>query len=280
MKNKLTTTLLLSSLIMILSCTKQESIIYFEGGTEPVLTASSTSPLVLNKNNENNFAIRFEWTNPNYHTTTGISSHDVIYFIQADTTGSNFTNPRMAQVSVSKDLSREFTVKELNSLFGVTQLNLVDGIPHNIEFRIKSTLVGTAVPLYSNVIKMVITPYLDVAVPLPTTGELFLVGDATPGGWANPVPLPNQQFTKVNNTTYEITLPLLGGGKHYLFLPLNGDWGNKYAVQNSSQPVGGGDFGYNGGNATYNTDMPGPLVDGTYKITVDFITGKYTVVKQ
>jgi hypothetical protein len=278
MKNKFSILLVLSFLVLTFSCTKQEEIIYFEGGTDPVLTASSTTPLVLTKANESNFALRFDWTNPNYQTTTGPSSHDVIYFLEADTTGSNFTNPRIAQLSISKELSVSLTVKELNKLFGVTQLNLVDGIPHNIEFRIKSTLVGSAVPLYSNVIKMIITPYLDVAVALPSTGDLFIVGSATAGAWSNPVPVPSQKFTRVSTTLYEITLPL-SGGNAYLFLPENGSWSNKYAVQNSSQPVNGGSFGYNGGNPTYNTDMPGPTVSGNYKITVDFITGTYTVVK-
>ena len=279
MKNKFSLLLLSSLILLATSCKKQEDLIYLEGGTEPVLTSSSTAAMVLTKNNENNLALRFNWTNPNYMTTTGISSHDVTYFIQADTTGSGFTNPNMAQLSISKDLAKDFTVKELNSLFGATQLKLVENIPHNIEFRIKATLVGTAVPLYSNVIKMTITPYLDVAVPLPTSGRLFIVGDATPGAWGNPVPLPNQEFTKVSNTSYQITLPLIGG-KKFLFLPVNGSWDNKYAVHDgATQPLGGGAFGYNGGNSFYNADIPGPASDGTYKITVDFITGTYTVVK-
>jgi hypothetical protein len=279
MKNKYSLLLLSSLILLTTSCKKQEEQIFFEGGTEPVLTASSTAAMVLTKSNENNFALRFNWTNPDYRTTTGISSHDVTYYIQADTTGSNFTNPNMAQISISKDLSKEFTVKELNMLFGATQLKLVENIPHNIEFRIKATLVGTAVPRYSNVIKMTITPYLDVAVALPIGGRLFLVGDATPGAWANPVPLPSQEFTKLSNTSYQITIPLIGN-KKFLFLPVNGSWDNKYACNNgNTQPLSGGAFGYNGGNSFYNSDMPGPASDGTYKITVDFITGTYTVVK-
>lgn len=276
MKNKFSTTLLLSFLIVIFSCKKQENIIYFEGGTDPVLTASSTTPLVLTKSTENNFALRFDWTNPNYHTTTGVSSHDVVYFLEADTTGSNFTNPKKAQLSISKDLSKELTVKELNSLFGVKQLNLVDGIPHNIEFRIKSTLVGTAVPLYSNVIKMVITPYLDVAVPVPTDGTLWIVGDATSNGWTNPLPAPydaSQKFTKVSNTLYELTLTMPGGG-NYKLIQQNGVWGTQYHML-AGGTWSGGDFEMRDADPGF----PGPPTAGNYKISVDFITGKYTVVK-
>jgi hypothetical protein len=276
MKNRLSLLLSFSLLLGLLSCKKEENIIYYEGGTEPVLTASSTTPQVLTKSTENNFALRFDWTNPNYRTTTGISSHDVIYILEADTTGSNFSNPRKAQVSISKDLSREFTVKELNSLFGIKQLNLVDGIPHNIEFRIKSTLVGTAVPLYSNVIKMVITPYLDVAVAIPTAGTLWIVGDATSNGWSNPLPAPyvaSQKFTKVSNTLYELTLAMPGGG-NYKLIQENGVWGTQYHMLTGGT-WSGGDFEMRDADPGF----PGPPTAGNYKISVDFITGKYTVVK-
>ena len=276
MKNRLSLLLSFSLLLGLLSCKKEESIIYYEGGTEPVLTASSTTPLVLTKSIENNFAVRFDWTNPNYRTTTGISSHDVIYILEADTTGSNFSNPHRAQVSISKDLSRDFTVKELNSLFGIKQLNLVDGVPHNIEFRIKATLVGTAVPLYSNVIKMVITPYLDVAVAIPTAGTLWIVGDATSNGWSNPLPAPydaSQKFTKVSNTLYELTLAMPGGG-NYKLIQENGVWGTQYHMLTGGI-WSGGDFEMRDADPGF----PGPPTAGNYKISVDFITGKYTVVK-
>ncbi|MEI9912099.1 MAG: SusE domain-containing protein [Bacteroidota bacterium] len=276
MKNKFSILVLLSVLVLIFSCKKQEDIIYYEGGTEPVLSASSAAAMVLSKTNENNFALRFDWTNPNYNITTGLSSHDVIYILEADTTGANFTNPHKAQVSISKDLSREFTVKELNSLFGIKQLNLLEGIPHNIEFRIKSTLVGTAVPLYSNVVKMVITPYLDVAVAIPTAGTLWIVGDATTNGWSNPLPAPyvaSQKFTKVSTTLYELTLAMPGGG-NYKLIQENGVWGTQYHMLTGGT-WSGGDFEMRDADPGF----PGPPTAGNYKISVDFITGKYTVVK-
>jgi len=147
-----------------------------------------------------------------------------------------------------------------------------------MQMRVTST-IGTSVPLTSNVISFTTKPFQPPPkVTPPPSGHLYIVGDATGGGWSNPVPLPTQEFTKLSPTLYQITLALVAN-KHYLFLPLNGDWGNKYAVKNSSQPVDGGEFGYNGGNTTYNTDIPGPVADGNYKITVDFQLGKYSVVK-
>jgi len=176
---------------------------------------------------------------------------------------------------ISKDLSVTLTVGDYNNLFA----NWKENGPHNFEFRIKSALANGAIPLYSNVVKITVTPYLDVAVPLPVTGtgNLYLIGSATPGGdahgWDNPVPAPAQQFTKTSSTTFEITIPLIGG-KEYLVIPDNGSWANKYAVKKSDVTSDGGPFGYNLGD-----NFPGPSASGNYKIVLNFKTGKFTVTK-
>ena len=59
------------------SCEKDENKIYYEGGTAPVLSASSTAAQVLLIANKNNTALTLNWTNPNYMFTTGVSSQDV-----------------------------------------------------------------------------------------------------------------------------------------------------------------------------------------------------------
>ena len=155
----------------------------------------------------------------------------------------------------------------------------MENIPHNLEIRIKAALANNTVPIYSNVIKIIVTPYLDVAVALPYTGKLYLVGSATPGGdatgWNNPVPTPSQQFTKTSSTTWELTIAL-NGGKEYLILPENGSWSNKYAVKDNSVAGlnTGGEFGYN-----LDKNFPGPSASGNYKIVVNFKTGKFSVTK-
>ncbi|HLO94388.1 MAG TPA: hypothetical protein VK195_08725 [Burkholderiaceae bacterium] len=76
-------------------------------------------------------------------------------------------------------------------------------------------------------------------------------------------------------TLYEITLDMVGGGA-YLLIPTNGQWA-KYNVNDDTIPgiAEGGDFFREGSR-----DIPGPAAAGTYKITVDFQRGKFTVVKQ
>ena len=258
----------------IASCKKDEIKSYFEGGTQPVLSANKAT-LALSYANRDNEAVTLSWTNPNYQFSSGISSQDVSYLIEIDTTGANFTNPQRQTVAVSKDLSKSFTQGVFNDYL-LNQLVLKPSVPHNIEIRATSTMAGTAAPLTSNVLKFVVTPYaIPPKVDPPITGKLYLVGSATSGGWNNPVPVPSQQFTQVSATLYEITVPLTGGGS-YLALPLNGDWGTKFGgagASNNSNNVNGDDF-KNGGS-----DLLAPAASGNYKISFDFQRGKFTVTK-
>jgi hypothetical protein len=264
----------ISSLLVftILSCKKDEHRIYLEAGTAPVLSSSVQDNIPLSNANKDNEAIKLSWTNPEYEFTTGVSSQDVFYQVEIDTAGSGFTSPKRQTVSVNKDLSISFTQGQLNDYL-LNQLQLTPENVHNIEIRVTSFLTNSAVPLISNVLKFTATPYtIPPKVNPPSTGHLYLVGDATDGGWNNPVPVPTQEFTKIDDLHFEITV-FLTGGKQYLFLPLNGDWGHKYACKKTAdQSPDGGDFGFD-----FSDNFPGPLISDSYKITVDFQRGKYTV---
>lgn len=275
MKNILKAFLFLTiAAVTIVACSKKENKIYYEGGTPPVLSSTVTGNIPLAFANRDNQAIKLSWTNPDYKLTTGVSSQDVSYTIEVDKTGANFTSPTKASISVSKELSKAFTQGELNDiLFG--QMKLASGTTHNIEIRVISSLVNNNAPLASNVLKFTVTPYaIPPKVAPPATGKLYIVGSATNGGWSNPVPVPSQEFKMLSPTLYEITLPLIGG-QFYLLLPLNGDWGTKYGAMggNGSNNPNGDDFKMGGG------DFIAPAASGTYKITVDFQSGKYTVTK-
>lgn len=265
------------------ACQKDENKDYYLGGKHPVLTSvtnASGDSVNLHYADSDKVAVNLSWTNPDYQFTTGISSQDVAYQVQIDTTGADFTNPLMKVISVSKDLNIAITEAQLDDYL-LNQLGLKDSVVHHIEMRVISGIgVNAGVPLISNVIKFSATPYaIPPKVPPPATGHLYIVGNATSGGdatgWSNPVPVPEKEFTQVSPTLYQITIQLIGG-KQYLFLPLNGSWSNKYACKKTAdQDAAGGDFGYN-----LSDNFPGPATDGTYKIVVDFQKGKYTVTKQ
>lgn len=258
---------------ILVACQKDEHKNYFEGGTAPVLTATPTTALTLNGANAADLAMTFAWTNPDYRFTTGVSSQDVTYTLQVDTTGANFTSPDLQEISIARELGTTFTVKELNAV--LTKLNLLENINHNIEFRLKSSLANNTVPLFSNIIKVVIKPYLDVAVPVPPTGELFITGDGTPSGWTNNPP-NGQKATKLSNTEYTITMNFTPG-LFYKFLSTLNSWQPQYGGSSAT----GGDLKANMGLPGQSDPdaIPTPATAGSYKVTVNFKTGKYTVTK-
>jgi starch-binding outer membrane protein SusE/F len=255
---------------LLFSCEKKISEVQFFGGTSPVLKASSTAPLVLTIANANNEAIRFEWTNPNYQFSTGPSSHNVSYTLEVDTVGANFNSRLKQSATVSSDLQMSLTVKQLNIM--LTKLEFMENVPHHVEFRLVST-IGGAVPLYSNAIRVMVTPYLDVAVPVPPTGELYITGSAMVSDWTNSPPA-SQKFTKISNTLYTITVNLTPG-KLYKFLSTQGQWQPQYGGSSAN----GGNLGFNMGGGSDPDAIPTPAIAGQYKITVNFKTGQYTVEK-
>lgn len=263
--------------MIVISCKKDDKQVLFNGGTEPVLTSSlaSGSVLPLSFANSRNVVLTLNWTNPEYEFSTGVSSQDVTYTVEIDTVGANFTNPKRQQITVANELSVSITDSAMNDYL-LNQLELRVGTPHQIEIRVSAAIgAAEATRLHSNTLNYTVTPYaIPPKVAPPASGTLFLVGSASPGGWNNPVPVPSQQFTRISETLYELTVDIVPGGS-YLFLPVNGSWSAKYGTVggNNTNAVGGGDFKAEGG------DMLAPSTSGSHKIVVDFQRGKWTITK-
>jgi hypothetical protein len=266
--------------LAVAGCNKEIAQIYLQGGNAPALEATVTGTIPLSFVNQDKDALSVKWTNPEYKLTTGVSSLDVNYILEIDTTGANFTNPNKQTLTISKELSRTFKQSELNDYL-LNQLLLKPAMPHAIEIRVKSGIgANNAAPLVSNVLKFTVTPYaIPPKVAPPASGKLYITGSATPGNWMSDNPpspvIPAQTFTKVSETQYELTLPLIGGGS-YVFVPVFGNWSSKYAIGTKNDPtlVNGGDFNSGG------EDILAPAASGNYKIVVDFQRGKFTVTPQ
>jgi hypothetical protein len=219
------------------------------------LVPSSTTPLVLQVSNASNPAVSFNWNASNFGSNT------IRYALQIDTAGGNFVNPQVKQLGTN--YTTGFTVNELNSI--AIAAGVIGGSTKNVQFRVVSYLGNyTTLMVISNVVTISVTTF----TPIPPT--LYIVGDATAGGWSNPVPLPSQQFTRLDAVSYGIVVNLTAG-KSYVFLPLNGDWTHKY----------GGAFATGGAlladNAVPGSNTPAPATTGDYQIVVNFQTGTYTV---
>jgi hypothetical protein len=260
----------------ISSCKKNETVDYYKGGTPPALTASA-STISLEPGQEANTALVLNWTNPDYMFTTGISSQDVTYTLEIDTLGANFSSTKKATSVIAKDLTKTYTVGELNAILGNDmQLQLSPRRNYTLQLRITSS-IGSAVKLTSNVVSVTTKPFAPPPkVEPPTAGTLWIVGDACTSGWSNPLPSPydvSQKFTKISNTLYELTLNMPSGGA-YKLIQEQGVWGTQYHM------LTGGTW--NAGNfekRDADPGFPGPPTSGNHKITVDFQLGKYTVIK-
>jgi len=79
----------LLAVIFMTACKKEENQAVFSGGTAPALSSTLAGPVTLLKANAANFLFSMTWTDPNYYMNTGISSQDVNYALQMDTTGGN-----------------------------------------------------------------------------------------------------------------------------------------------------------------------------------------------
>lgn len=112
---------------------------------------------------------------------------------------------------------------------------------------------------------------VDNAVPT----QLWITGDATTTSWTeNPTSNPAQKFTHLSSGLFEITISLTSG-KYYKFLSSPGNWQPQFGGSSAT----GGDLGANYGGGSDPAAVPTPAAAGNYKITVNFITNKYTVVK-
>ncbi|MCC7402242.1 MAG: SusE domain-containing protein [Chitinophagaceae bacterium] len=209
-----------------------------------------------------NHSNTFSWS-PSFPGYTG----NITYSLQYDSAGKNFTAPQVIAGGVSV-FSLSLTQDDMNTTA------LTSGIPigntGTVEYRVKATTASGAIA-YSNVVTVSIGTFS------PVPANLFIVGDATPGGWNNPVPLPSQQFTKVGAYSFSITIGLTAG-KSYVFLPVNGDWSHKFGGATDGTAPGGGALLKDG--AVPGSNTPAPAATGVYKIVVNFQANTYTVTQQ
>lgn len=270
--------------VVITSCQKEDPKVTFLGSTSAVtLTVSSTDTLTLLPAESAYQSLQFQWTNPNYQFSNGVNTQDVYYTLEIDTLA-DFSSSVMSSTPFVGNVSHTYTVKEFNTALG--QLQLLDGVFHKFYFRIVASMAsdgshtaGGDVPVTSDPVSIVIKTYLDVVYPVPA--NLYITGSATPGNWGATAPINAtadtvaQKFTLVNPYTFQLTLPIIGGGE-FLLVPVWNSWNNKYGTtgSNDTNNVSGDVFVPSGNN------FLAPPTDGTYIITVNFKTGKYTIVQQ
>jgi starch-binding outer membrane protein SusE/F len=277
MKNYLTTiVLIVFAAVWFTGCKKDENRNFFLGGKAPVFSANPTN-VVLDPLHEMDEAVRFTWTNPEYQFSTGLSSQDVQYALEFDV-NTSFTSANKYVTTISKELSKSYTVVDFNKILGNSMLLPLDQ-DVTIYARVVSSLryessQNGSIP--SNVVTIKTKPYAPPPlVAVPSESNLWATGDAFNSGWQNPLSAPydvEQKFTKLSNTKYEAIVNFKGGGG-YKLIQKQGEWSSQY------HRVDGDAFAGNFEKADAEPGFIGPAA-GRYKITIDFQIGKFSVVPQ
>jgi hypothetical protein len=248
------------------ACNKVEDLPVYSRATAAVLSASSAAvaPVAADSNKT---ALTFNWTYPNHAVA---DPNTVKYTVEIDTAGKNFSKGYTKIVTGA--LSTTFTAKELNTI--LLNKGYAFSVPVDMDVRVSSSYANNNEKTTSNILRVKMTPYkVPPKIALPTSGKLYIVGSATQGVWNNPVPVPSQEFARLDETTFAGVFNL-NGGQEYLILPVNGDWSHKFSVADKSKANlnQGGDFGYD-----LSDNFPAPATSGLYKIVLDFQLGKFTV---
>lgn len=159
------------AMLAIWSCKKDEQRIVIKNGTAPVLTASKTA-VVLADTAAADTVVRFSWSASGFGYDAAVS-----YALQFDKKGNNFTKAKTVDQGAS--LSAAYTVAALNTI--ANQVGLTAFTADNLEVRVQAKVSDTYPAVYSDSLTLVVTSYLTE----PPYADIYLVGDATEGGWDN-----------------------------------------------------------------------------------------------
>jgi hypothetical protein len=183
------------------ACEKdEERAVLRPGGAAPNL--SSTAPSVtLTKPTKGADALTLSATPSDYGVPAAVT-----YVLQLARKGTNFAEP--ASIALDKTLTKKFTVGEFNGL--LTELGLPAGTAGEVEARVQSTVSPEVAPVYSNVVTISATPYLDIVARLASVnndqvyeGYIYFENPVT-NFTATLAPNFNQTFGDAGNGTTQV----------------------------------------------------------------------------
>jgi starch-binding outer membrane protein SusE/F len=213
------------------SCEKEETRAVLNPGGSIVLT-STQNTLVLTQPNAANNAVIFSWGAASFGYDAAIT-----YSVQLAKAGTNFASPATTtEVNVGTALTKTFTVGDFNAKM---QEIINDGVATGVEARIKADVGSGVTPIYSNVIAMTVTSYLDI-VTYAYPAAMNIAGNFQ--GWDPPTA---PQIVNTRNGGYAPS----GPGTGY----------EGYIIFNNATPFfkivkgnnwGAGDYGGSGGTLT------------------------------
>ncbi len=152
MKKLIKSSLYMVAIVLVISSCKKDLQVITLDTSDPTgakLSATETK-IALLEVRENNTAIIFNWTRPNFNFNG--SFRHTLQFAKA---GTNFASP--VNESAGTDITKSYTEKAFNAL--MLALGLPAGSEGNVEVRVRSVLSDSVAPLYSNTNNIAVTPY-------------------------------------------------------------------------------------------------------------------------
>lgn len=227
--------------------------------------------VVLNKvDAEKQTAITFNWDKQFYGVNTPVT-----YTFEMDSNGGDFSAPVNFVLTTNQ---KSFTHADLN--YYALVFKLVPNVQGQIKVRLKINLSYGALPSYSNVETIKVTPFETLNLKYPMPAQLYLQGDAVPSNWGTPV-TDIQKMIQIDNHRFGLIIALTGG-KNFAIISSPTNWSDPAYVtlDNNANPQSSGTFEPRGSTtipAWGGTPIKSPAVSGVYQVILDFTEGTYTI---
>lgn len=246
-----------ATVLGLASCEDRE-IITIDNQSAPIVMDLSAQNLVLDSNFPANSALTINWEAASFTVPVEVKYQVEISASEA------FTNPKILVLS-TLDTFKSFTTLEMNN--AAKSIGLVPDMVQKMYFRV-SSFTGSNSDLLqkSNVTVLSLRPYL--ARPIYDFTDLYLIGDATAGGWDNLITNGNliPMLKSSSGTKYEFTGLFKAGG--FKMIKVKGSWDAQFGLGASA-----GVLSTDGGSGDIKI-----LTEGYYKLTIDTAALTYTIL--
>ena len=235
------------------------------------LLTNSTSEIVLeSKNADKNIAVTFNWDNKSWY---GVDT-PLTYTVQMDKGDGEFVSPQEIAIASGNNIS--LTHADLNAK--AFALELTPEVASKMKVRLKANLRYGAVPIYSNVSTLTVTPFSTLILKYPMPAELYLQGDALPSNWGTPV-TDIQKMAQIDDHRFGLIVALTGG-KSFAVITAASTWSDPAYVtlDTNTNPQSSGTFEPRGSATNWGgSPIKSPTASGVYQVILDFTTGIYTI---
>ena len=235
------------------------------------LLTNSTSEIVLEKKDaDKKIALTLNWDNKSWY---GVDT-PLTYTVQMDKSDGEFASPQEIAIASGNNIS--LTHADLNAK--AFALELAPEVASKIKVRLKANLKYGALPVYSNVSTLTITPYNTLILKYPMPTELYLQGDAVPSNWGTPV-TDIQKMAQIDDHRFGLIVALTGG-KSFAAITAASTWSDPAYVtmEANANPQSSGTFEPRGSATNWGgSPIKSPAVSGVYQVIFDFTTGTYSI---